>query len=122
MKMILVDVKDIDINIVDVDGLDDYYKYIGCRCIDIVRRKIGNLEVEIICDDEGLLVDNPIISAISTSGEPMLCGNLLIASGRVVDGELTELLPNEMHYIADNLRIFLTSEGEPYIALCNVNY
>ena len=99
MEMLLIDVENNKVKVVDVDGLGDYYKHIGCRCIDIVNPKIGNKRFEIICDDEGLFVENPKTSAITQSGRPMLVGNLLIASGTVIDGELTPITANDVEYI-----------------------
>lgn len=99
MEMLLIDVENNKVKVVDVDGLGDYYKYIGCRCIDIVNRKIGDKRFEIICDDEGLFVENPKTSAITQSGRPMLVGNLLIAGGEVFDGELTPITANDVEYI-----------------------
>lgn len=123
MKMILIDVEKIHVDLVDVNGLDDYYKYIGCRCIDIVRRNIGGLPVEIVCDDEGLLVDNPKPSAVTIDGEPTLFGNLLIASGRVVDGELTELTVEEMHHIAEHLGVIMTENlDDAYLGIGGITY
>ena len=123
MKMMLIDVENISVGVVDANGLDDYYKYIGCRCIDIVRRKIGGLPVEIVCDDEGLLVENPKLSALDMDGQPTLFGNLLIASGRVVDGELTELTTEEMYHIAEHLGVIITENlDEVYIAIGDVEY
>lgn len=99
MRMLLIDVKNNKIKPVDVNGLYDYYQYIDCRCIDIVRRKIGGKYFEIIIDDEGLLVNNPIPSAINKYGEVMLVGNLLIAGGEVVDGELIGITDSEIIHI-----------------------
>lgn len=101
MKMLLVDVKNCVVKPVDVNGLNDYYDLIGCRCIDIVNRQIGKRRFEIICDDEGLLVDKPIMSAVSYMGEPMLMGNLLIAGGEVIDGDLTPITDVEIEYIKE---------------------
>ena len=70
MKMLLLDVENKEIKMVEANGLDDYYELIGCRCIDIVRRTIGDVEVEIVLDDEGALVNQPKISAISPEGTP----------------------------------------------------
>ena len=100
MKMLFLDVENRDVKMVEANGLDDYYRLIGCRCIDIIHRRIGDVEVEIVLDDEGLLVENPKPSAISVDGTPMLFGHLLIASGRVTDdGELTELDQDEIDEI-----------------------
>lgn len=101
MEMLLIDVENNKVKVVDVDGLGDYYKYIGCRCIDIVNRKIGDKRFEIICDDKGLFVENSKTSAITESGKPLLVGNLLIAGGEVFDGELTPITASEVEYIYD---------------------
>ena len=124
MKMLLLDVEKRDVKMVEANGLDDYYELIGCRCIDIVRRTIGDVEVEIVLDDEGALVNQPKISAISPEGTPMLYGNLLVASGRVTDdGELIELTRAEIDEIMDNIATITTSVyKEPYPVFVEMNY
>lgn len=124
MKMLLLDVKNRDVKIVEANGLDDYYRLIGCRYIDIIHRRIGDVEVEIVLDDEGALVNNPKISAIDIAGTPMLCGNLLVASGRVTeDGELTELTRAEIDEIMDNVATITTSVyKEPYQVFVEMDY
>lgn len=124
MEMLLLDVYDNKLKLVDVNGLDDYYEKLQCRCIDIVRRKIGDVEVEIICDDEGLLIDKPKISGVSITGEPMLVGNLLVASGRVTDdGELTELTDEEIQLITECVAEVTTSVyKEPYWVFVEMDY
>ena len=124
MKMLMLDVVNKDVKMVEANGLDDYYKLIGCRYIDIIHRRIGDVEVEIVLDDEGLLVENPKPSAISVDGTPWLFGNLLIASGRVTDdGELTELTEYEVDEIMDNVATISTSVyKEPYPAFVEVDY
>ena len=124
MKMLMIDVENRKVKLVEANGLKDYYKLIGCRCIDIIHRRIGDIEVEIVLDDEGALVDNPKISAIDISGTPMLFGNLLVASGRVTeDGELTELTRAEIDEIMDNVATITTSVyKEPYPAFVEVDY
>ena len=125
MKMLLLDVENKEIKMVEANGLDDYYELIGCRCIDIVRRTIGDVEVEIVIDDEGALVNQPKISAISSEGTPMLYGNLLVASGRVTDdGELTELDEDEIEAILTwNVATITTSiYKEPYPVFVEVDY
>ena len=124
MKMLLLDVVNKNIKMVEANTLADYYKLIGCRCLDIIHRRIGDAEVEIVLDDEGLLVENPKVSAISVDGTPMLFGNLLIASGRVTDdGELTELTEEEVDEIMDNVATITTSVyTEPYPAFVEVDY
>ena len=125
MKMLLLDVENKEIKMVEANGLDDYYELIGCRCIDIVRRNIGDVEVEIVIDDEGALVNQPKISAISPEGTPMLYGSLLVASSRVTDdGELTELDEDEVEAILTwNVATITTSiYKEPYPVFVEVDY
>ena len=124
MKMLMLDVVNKDVKMVEANGLDDYYKLIGCNYVDIIHRRIGDVEVEIVLDDEGLLVENPKPSGISIDGTPMLFGNLLIASGRVTDdGELTELTKAEVDKIMENVATITTSVyTEPYPAFVEVDY
>lgn len=99
-KMLLVDVKNREVKPVDCNGLEDYYNLIGCRCIGIVRRKIGQQYFEIVVDDEGLFAEEPIVSAIDADFSQALVGNLLIAGGEVTeDGELTDITEAEAGYI-----------------------
>ena len=59
-------------------SLDSYYTALGCSCVDIVSRRIGKHRVEIICDDEGLLTDNPRPSATDATRRPGLFGSLFL--------------------------------------------
>ena len=124
MKMLMLDVVNKDVKMVEANGLADYYKLIGCDYVDIIHRWIGDVEVEIVLDDEGVLVENPKPSGISVDGTPMLFGNLLIASGRVTDdGELTELTEEEVDEIMDNVATITTSVyTESYPAFVEVDY
>ena len=124
MKMLMIDVENKDVRLVEANTLDDYYRLIGCRIIDIISRSIGDIRVEIVLDDEGALVENPKVSAISVDGTPMLFGNLLIASGKVTeDGELTELTKDEIDEIMQNVATITTSVyTDPYPALVELDY
>ena len=124
MKMLMLDVENKDVKMVEANDLADYYELIGCRTIDIIHRRIGDVEVEIVLNDEGLLVENPKPSGIDVTGTPALYGNLLIASGRVTDdGELTELTEAEIDEIMGNVATITTSVyTEPYPAFVEVDY
>lgn len=123
MKMLLLDVINNEVKVVEANGLEDYYKYIGCDLIDIVRRKIGDLTVEIVCDDEGTFCEHPKVSAIDITGQPCLVGNLLIASERVIDGNLTELTEEEIEYIKQFIIEVTTSfYKEPYKVIWEMDY
>ena len=123
MKMLLLDVYNNDVKVVEVNGLEDYYKYIGCEIIDIVRRKIGDITVEIVCDDEGTFVEHPKVSAIDIAGQPCLYGNLLVAGGKVIDGNLTDITDEEIEYIKQYLIEVKTAYyKEPFKVFWEMNY
>ena len=124
MKMLFLDVENREVKCVEANTLDDYYKFIDCNYVDIIHRRIGDVEVEIVLNDEGLLVNAPKPSGISIDGTPILFGNLLIASGRVTDdGELTELTEEEVDEIMDNVATITTSVyTEPYPVFVEVDY
>ena len=126
MKMLMIDVENRKVEMVEANGLNDYYKLIGCRTVDIVHRTIGDdIEVEIVLDDEGCLVNAPKVSAINSQGAPVLYGNLLIASGRVTeDGELTELDQDEIEAIKTWYLATITTSvyKEPYSVFVEVDY
>lgn len=123
MKMLLLDVHNNEVKVVEANGLEDYYKYIECSTIDIVRRKIGNLTVEIVCDDEATFYEHPKVSAIDIIGQPCLYGNLLIASGKVIDGNLTELTEKEIEYIKKFIIEVTTAfYKEPFKVIWEMDY
>ena len=124
MKMLMLNVVNKDVKMVETNTLADYYNLIGCDYVDIIHRRIGDVEVEIVLDDEGVLVEDPKPSGISIDGTPMLVGSLVIASGRVTDdGELTELTEEEVDEIMDNVATITTSVyTEPYPAFVEVDY
>lgn len=87
MKMLLLNVINETVTVVDAETLDDFYKLLGCDCIDI------------ICDDEGLFVNDPKISAIGNMGEPVLVGNLLLCKGNDKNGDLLPLNDEDIAYL-----------------------
>lgn len=88
--------------VIDAD-LQTYYRLLHCDCIDIVTRKIGTNRssrvFDIICDDEGLLQDDPLISAIDNLGRGMLVGALLITGTADAKGDLTDLTEKDVQFI-----------------------
>ena len=78
MKTILVDVYDKSIQPVDVaDKLEDFYRLLRCDTIDITERNIGGKQFSVMCDDEGLLKDEAIVSAFDSNNNAALVGNLM---------------------------------------------
>lgn len=85
------------------DDLDEFYKIIECSTIDIVRRKIGGNYYDIICDDEALFVENPIVSVVQADGYPMICGTIIICNNE--DSELSSLNDNDIKNIRKHMCI-----------------
>lgn len=108
MKMLLIDVKNACVEEVDANGLDDYYRFIGCDCIDITVRKVAGMRLPIICDDEGFLKANPIRSAYYEEPDMLpLVGNLLICGG-MLEGKLLPLSDEQKERVQNE--IFATLE------------
>lgn len=120
MRALLLDVEERKVKEVEAIGLEDYYKMIDCRMIDIVNRSIGNKRYDIICDDEGLLKDNVTISAINKDWQEMLVGNLIIC-GAADMGELTDLTDDDIKHIRTKIitaRTIAKPEGYPILSEC----
>lgn len=62
------------------DDLNVFYSLIDCDTIDIVTRRIGGKEYDIICDDEALLREFPTVTFLSLQGSEMsIYGGIIIA-------------------------------------------
>lgn len=108
MKTILIDVKKGTAEVIEIeDDLDEFYKVLDCRCIDIVNRRIGRKRFDVMCDDEGLLKGAPRISAIDNLGHPMLVGNLMFFNSND-EGELLGLSDIDIKYIMDRIQLMST--------------
>lgn len=102
MKKMLLITKD-EVKVVEVNGLDDYYKLIECDTIDIAYRSIGGKAFDIICDDEGLLKESRRVSAVKVTGEPALVGNLIVCGEADEEGEETSLTEADIELIKENI-------------------
>jgi len=122
MKALLLDTVGKTTTIVNPEGLEDYYKMIGCRCIDIVTRKIGRKYYDIVCDDEGTFVDDPLISAIDDFGRVMLVGSLIICGRADSEGELTDLDANDIKYIKKRIQKIDSRKHDDLLMLTSCNY
>lgn len=77
--------------------LEKYYEALYCDLIDIVIRAVGGKKYAFIVDDEGLLEERPIASAIDPRNlSNSLVGSLLVAGLPDEDGELTSLTDEDI--------------------------
>ena len=122
MKALLLDAMEKTTKVVNPKSLEDYYKLIGCKWVEIVSRRIGKKYYEIICDEEGTFVEDPLISAIDDFGRVMFVGNLIISGGVDEEGELTDLTDNDIRYIKKRIQTLDTRKHEDLLMLTNCNY
>lgn len=102
-RLLLLDVFDNEVKEVECDDLDDYYKYLRCDCFDITQRKIDGKYFDIFCDDNGTFVEHPIVSALDSTNDPMLVGNLIFANADA-EGNTTSLSDDDVAWIKGNIR------------------
>lgn len=121
MQTLLLNVFDENVRVMEInDELDEYYKLLNCSMIDIVSRKIGGKWFDIVCDDEGLLKDDPKISAINDMGEPMLVGNLIFLHNDGY-GEMVGLDDADIKHLKDHIEVMCTVNhpfGYPMLTQC----
>jgi len=121
----LIDVKNGTAGPITIDkSLESYYKILNCEFIDIVRRVIGTEKrsFDIICDDEALMNEDAILSAVDDSGNMMLFGNLFVVQFDGVDDE-TDLTEDDIKYIEKHVRMLGTlRHPEPHSVLIEVDY
>lgn len=118
MKVVYLNVENQELpRVIDIeDELDVFYELIGCRCIDIVHRKIGNKYFDVICDDEGALKDDCIVSAVNTQFHHMLVGNLIVSKSDD-KGNLIDLSDEDIKQILRHTKTYFTLSNKVYPAL-----
>lgn len=105
----------------DANNLEHFYSILNCDCIDIVTRKVGGKWFDIVCDDEGLLKGNPIVSAIDNLGYPMFCGNLLVFNHE--GDELASLTDDDCEHVMKLIqKMYSKKDPEGHLMLTQVEY
>lgn len=83
------------------DTLENIYKILDVKTIDVAVRKIGNFTYDIICGDEGLLKDS-LPSAVTDKDEVQLVGNLLLVN-HDEEGNFTSLTDEQIEDLGKHL-------------------
>ncbi|MBE6095100.1 MAG: hypothetical protein E7199_06500 [Schwartzia succinivorans] len=86
-------------NIDETDKLNEYYRYLNCRCIDMATIDVDGHAYDVVCDDEALL-RQPLIPSLYVSEEQVLFGNLVFARNNE-DGESVGLEREDMIRLLD---------------------
>ena len=115
MMAFVIDSKTEEHKLIDVEpSLAEYYRIIGCRCIDIINRKVSGRDLCIIVDDEGLLKPNRCTAESDDvdmfRSHEHLVGTLIIL-GEGEDGELRGLTTEESFAIEGCIEDALFSDG-----------
>ena len=121
---VLLDVKEETCEAVEIeDTLENLYQILNCSMIEVTSRTIGGKRFNCICDEEGLFVNSPKISAINDLGEVQLVGNIFVVSNENIDGELQSLTQDEANYVMKYIRKMPTREHmNGYPMLTQVDY
>ena len=59
----------------DMDKLNEYYRYLDCRCIDMAPIDVDGHVYDVVCDDEAML-RQPLIPSLYISDEQVFFGNI----------------------------------------------
>lgn len=86
------------------DKLDAYYEALNCTCFDITKRRIGGKYYNIMCDDEGWFVENPIPTVIDQTNHVEIVGNIMLFNDDG-QGELTSLTKEDIDNICHHMII-----------------
>lgn len=104
------------------DGLDEYYQHLQCDTFDITTREVDGIVFDIFCDDEGLLKDTPVVSAVNTAFAPVLCGNLIFTHHNEF-GETTGITAKEYKTLKNHLILARnTKTGKSQFVLWGIDY
>ena len=124
LKGILIDVLHGKCQILEIrDELDEFYRILNCGTIDIVKRRIGRngrqVVCDIVCDDEGLLVPDPIFSAVNTAFTDAIAGNIFIV-GSSDEEHLVSLSDADMKEVLRNIALVKEKERTHHVVMhCN---
>ena len=80
------------------DDWRSIYELLHCSTFTIATRRFGKYTFDIYLDDEGLLKQDQIVTAISNDMNEMLVGNLFIVS-HDDDGEVVSLTDEQIRYL-----------------------
>jgi len=122
MNAFLIDATDQVTKIVDIDfdDSDKIREILGFKCLEYVRRKVEHIEYLFICDENGLLKENQIASAVNDRNEVMFVGNLLITREETV-GSFVPLTSGDISIIRRNL-VKIDTKLMPGQLFVNCNY
>ena len=97
--------------------LDSFYNLLDVDLIDVIVRSINGKPFDIVCDDEGLLKESPVVSAVSDLHDSFLVGNLFICLHNQ-RGEFESLSKDDCDRIIKRIGLTLGEKGGLYQIVC----
>lgn len=119
-RVLVLDVGKSEVREAECESLDDFYRELNCDTFDITCRKIAGRYYDIFCDDNGLFVEDPKVSAIDSRMSPMLVGNLVFAN-HDSQGNTTSLTDEDIAWINANI-LMLVGDGFSYPVVYPCDY
>lgn len=105
LTMVYVTPEFVDVREVE-PTLETYYEMLDCDMIEMPSRKIGDKYYDVICDEEGLLKPDPILSGFNSERcEPMIVGKLLICNVADDEGREVGLTEEDVRNILDHVAV-----------------
>lgn len=97
-------------------GLKDYYRLLECDTIEAPEFQIDDEIVTVICDEEGLFKENPMVRIWNSKNEPLIVGNIFLCKANYETGEFTSLENKTIEkIIKNNLKMVITERGLQYV-------
>ena len=128
MKGILLDTINQEIKEVDcANDIHEWYKLLNTDIVEMPERQIGGKYYTIICDEEGLLKPEPIISAMNSGIDTMFVGNLLIFNIDRENCDVTDLSKEDIENIKSFTKVHTfvntkTGEEKKFLIIRPVEY
>jgi hypothetical protein len=107
------------------DSLQDFYRLLNCRLIDIQEAYIEGKAFDFIVDDEGLLKENPKPTAFTKDEKPVFCGSLLVCRSDPETGREAPLSSEDVSLLLSRVvEVSNTAKPEepPYKALLGLEF
>ena len=98
--------------IINTNGLDDYYKIIKCSYIDIQEYEVGGKYYSFIYDDEFIYNGKTYTTVVDKTGNPMIAGNVYICGQADEEGADTSLTVEDIENIKKHLVMVQFDNGK----------
>lgn len=123
MRALLLDVNTQEVKVVDVESdIHAWYKLLDCNLVEMPERQIEGKYFTFICDEEGLLKNNSIVSVIGED-EVMIVGSVLICNTDYETCDVTDLTEEDIQLISKHIKQLIDfRSGQILTVIADVEY